>query len=75
MFKFFKSFLDFNSREIARLKLSVAKINELGPAMTALTDDEMRAYTTKLQAKVQKEASSNISKRGICFRCDLWHQQ
>jgi preprotein translocase subunit SecA len=55
MFKFFKSFLDFNSREIARLKLSVAKINELGPTMAALTDDEMRVYTTKLQTKVQKE--------------------
>ncbi|MDH4335235.1 MAG: preprotein translocase subunit SecA, partial [Chloroflexota bacterium] len=53
MLKFLTRLGDSNEREVQRLLPTVAKINELEPQFTALTDAELRGRTDLLRARVR----------------------
>ncbi len=55
MLKIFSRLVDSNEREVRRLEPIVARINELEPEFTALTDPELRARTDVLRARLAED--------------------
>ena len=49
-----KIFGSHSEREVKKLKFAVDKIEELGPAMEALSDDELKAKTTEFKERLAK---------------------
>ncbi|MCL6444648.1 MAG: preprotein translocase subunit SecA [Alicyclobacillus sp.] len=49
-----KRIVDSNEREIARFRKKVARINELEPQFTALTDDELRQKTIEFKERLSR---------------------
>ena len=55
MFGFAKNlFGSSNDRKVAAMRARVAKVNALEPAMSALTDDQLRAKTDEFKARIAK---------------------
>ncbi|HET8586895.1 MAG TPA: preprotein translocase subunit SecA, partial [Candidatus Limnocylindria bacterium] len=55
MLKIFSRLVDSNEREVRRLEPIVARINELEPEYTALSDAELRAKTDEFRARLRDE--------------------
>src|SRR5574338_477103 len=55
MLKLFSRLVDSNEREVRRFEPVVARINELEPEYTALSDEALRAKTDELRAALRKE--------------------
>jgi preprotein translocase subunit SecA len=55
MLKIFSRLVDSNEREVRRLEPIVARINELEPLYTALSDAELRAKTDEFRARLRDE--------------------
>ncbi|MDQ2853590.1 MAG: preprotein translocase subunit SecA, partial [Chloroflexota bacterium] len=53
MLKFLSRLSDSNEREVRRFEPSVARINELEPEYTALTDAELRAKTERFRTRLR----------------------
>ena len=53
MFKFLSRLGDSNEREVRALEPMVERINALEPDIQALTDDQLRAQTEKLRARLR----------------------
>ena len=49
-----KIFGSHSEREVKKLKFAVDKIEELGPAMEALSDDDLKAKTTEFKERLAK---------------------
>jgi preprotein translocase subunit SecA len=54
MLKFLNRLVDSNDREVRRLEPTVARINELEPEFTALSDDELRGRTEELRGRLRE---------------------
>ena len=55
MLKIFSRLVDSNEREVRRFEPVVARINELEPDYTELSDDALRARTDEFRARLQDE--------------------
>jgi preprotein translocase subunit SecA len=55
MMKFLSRLGDSNEKEIRRLEPMVARINELEPELTTLSDDALRAKTDEFRARLRDE--------------------
>ena len=55
MMKFLSRLGDSNEKEIRRLEPLVARINEIEPEFTALSDDALRAKTEEFRARLREE--------------------
>jgi preprotein translocase subunit SecA len=55
MLKLFSRLVDSNEREVRRFEPIVARINELEPEYTALSDDALRAKTDEFRAHLRDE--------------------
>ena len=54
MLKFLSRLTDSNEREVRRFEPTVARINELEPEFTALSDAELRAKTEQFRARLRE---------------------
>ncbi len=54
MMKFFSRLVDSNEREVRRFEPTVARINELEPEYTALSDAELRARTDQFRERLRE---------------------
>jgi hypothetical protein len=55
MMKFLSRLGDSNEKEIRRLEPTVARINELEPEFTVLSDDALRAKTEEFRARLREQ--------------------
>jgi preprotein translocase subunit SecA len=55
MLKFLSRLSDSNEREVRRFEPTVARVNELEPEYTALTDAELRGKTEQFRARLRDE--------------------
>ncbi|HUA08655.1 MAG TPA: preprotein translocase subunit SecA [Candidatus Acidoferrales bacterium] len=51
---FLRAIFDGNARDVARLRRTAESVNALEPAMTALSDDELRAKTAEFRARLEE---------------------
>jgi preprotein translocase subunit SecA len=56
---FFRTLLDGNAREVARLRRTAERVNALEPATAALSDEELRAKTAEFKARLEQGTSSS----------------
>ena len=49
-----KTWVDGNDREVARLRKTVTRINELEPSMEALSDDQLKAKTPEFKRRLDE---------------------
>ena len=52
-----KKIIDPNERELRRLRGIVARVNELEPTVSALSDDALRAKTAEFRERIQRGAT------------------
>src|SRR5579883_774616 len=51
---FLKTIIDGNEREVARLRRTARAVNEFGPAIGALSDDELKAKTAEFRSRLEQ---------------------
>src|SRR5579871_537321 len=51
---FLKTIIDGNEREVARLRRTARAVNEFGPAIGALSDDELQAKTAEFRGRLEQ---------------------
>src|SRR5690348_44690 len=52
-----KTWVDGNDREVARLRKTVIRINELEPAVQKLSDEELAAQTVEFKERLERGAT------------------
>src|ERR1700736_85928 len=62
---FLKTLFDGNERELVKLRRTVERVNALEPAISALSDDELKAKTTEFKARIQAGLAQDKSEKEL----------